>query len=466
MDVLDLATHGHPLTGTYNPHTRNPQANVFYSLGDVEVRVPSSTPKSGMEVSDTHAELSTKPGECDFIRAKYDIGVGISYPVETKLKHPIHESIAIAAFINSNIPFPRGTFYNNINDKQWEYFRGLLWNDDPSCLLFLDDAEDSRLFGLGIEWLDEYKFGDDSCMTRRSHLGNLQFLHGMGSYEGEDPIETRQRLLDWLQIMYKLACGDQGVSEDGHLKKHFPQHFGKDTTPSKHDTLRDLLLATTPGYARANIKQRALGSCLHIIADSFALGHTHRRLRNPLDLAEQEEDRYIRFRPGTYGDWGPVLCFHTYSSQDSDRHSHYDSRAGDEDPSPRDLTTFNEIVGARNAIQASTTLINFFARKTRWEEGVSDFLENCVFELDKDSRPSNHFVDEDVIDEIYRTRMVKVDTKYNEVYPGNFRKQRDGHDEELGWEQKCGRAGNYYLDVVALFFVMACFSTYFLYRIA
>ncbi|KAF4975679.1 hypothetical protein FZEAL_7569 [Fusarium zealandicum] len=397
LQVTDIQTRGSPLTG-----------NVDVCLGcDGDSKTEDRCNEEALFSDGTHAPYHTATAFSSYqddgtVRATYDIGAGVSYPVKKAIKHPIHESIVVAAFINSKIPFPRGTFYNNINDKQWEYFRGVVWNDDPSCLLFVNKTKDNRLFGLGAEWLKEFKFGDDNCMTRRSHLGDLQFLHGMGSHEGEKPQVTRKRLLAWIEIMYKLACGDQGVSEDDTLGGCFPNYFHTKSVPSTDSTLRDLLLATTPDYKKANLRQRALGTCLHIISDSYALGHTQRRLKNPSDLVDRDGDSFIEFQPGTYGDWGPVLCFHTFGDQDSGRHAHYDGPIGPEDPKPRDVESFNEIVGARNAIQGCTTLIDFFADKTRWEDGVHDFLKNKVFALDKDARPADHFVDDEVISSAYR----------------------------------------------------------------
>lgn len=340
----------------------------------------------------------------DQVRANYDIGVGVSFPTKMDIKFPVHESIVVTGFINSDMIFPRGTVYNNINDKQWEFFRGVVWNDDPSCLLFEDVTEDNRMFGLGIEWLNAFKFGDEKCMIKRSHMGNLQFFHGMGSKMGEKPQKTRQNILTWIEVMYKLACGNQGVSENDALSDVLPGYFGKETVPSKTDTLRDLLLATTPKYNKADIQKRAFGVCLHMISDSFALGHTQRRLRNPADLIERDTAGYIRFRPDTYGDWGPIICFHTYNDQDGDRHGHYDDKDGEQDPDPKDVTTFNEMVGARNAIDGCTNLINLFIKKTRWDDGVKQFLEDDIFVLDPCAKPSDHFTDESVISYVYQDR--------------------------------------------------------------
>ncbi|KIL88138.1 hypothetical protein FAVG1_08215 [Fusarium avenaceum] len=375
IDVTDVQERGSPLT----------------EQATVNIRMDSKK----------NYQTTTKD---DRVRANYDIGVGVSFPTKMDIKFPVHESIVVTGFINSDMTFPRGTVYNNINDKQWEFFRGVVWNDDPSCLLFEDVTEDNRMFGLGIEWLNAFKFGDEKCMTKRSHMGNLQFFHGMGSKMGEKPQKTRQNILTWIEVMYKLACGNQGVTENDALSDVLPGYFGKETVPSKTDTLRDLLLATTPKYNKADIQKRAFGVCLHMISDSFALGHTQRRLRNPADLIERDTAGYIRFRPDTYGDWGSIICFHTYNDQDGDRHGHYDDKDGEQDPDPKDVTTFNEMVGARNAIDGCTNIINLFIKKTKWDDGVKQFLEDDIFVLDPCAKPSDHFTDESVISYVYQDR--------------------------------------------------------------
>jgi hypothetical protein len=88
---------------------------------------------------------------------------------------------------------------------------------------------------------------------------------------------------------------------------------------------------------------------------------------------------------------GPIITFHTYSGQ-SKRHAHYDDSSQDRDP--KDLNTFNDIIGGRDAIEKSKKLIDFFAAKTRWEDGVAAFLAEEVFALDKKATHSNAEVDE------------------------------------------------------------------------
>ena len=185
---------------------------------------------------------------------------------------------------------PQGTTYNNLGRKQWEYIRGLLWNDDPSCLLFDDKVDDNHDFGAGIEWYDQFKLGPSNCMTRRSHFGDLQCLHGMATKNGESPGETKHNILTWAELMYKLACNNQGVADQAKRKDGLPAQFTGSTVPTGDATIKQLLLATTPKYRFPNIQRRALGVCLHIIQDSYAVGHTQRCLLNPEDQASRDEE--------------------------------------------------------------------------------------------------------------------------------------------------------------------------------
>ena len=203
-------------------------------------------------------------------------------------KDPVHENIAIAAFIKAQ-QLPEGTTYNNLNSKQWEYFRGIIWNDDPSCLLFDDERDKNHDWAAGLEWYGQFKSGPANCMTKRSHFGDLQFLHGMASRDGEAAETTKKNILAWMEVMYKLACGNQGVAMQDKLKSVLPALFNGSTEPTGDATVKQLLLATTPNYLFSNIQRRALGVCLHIIQDSYAIGHTQRCLLNPEDQANRDE---------------------------------------------------------------------------------------------------------------------------------------------------------------------------------
>ncbi|KAI1635418.1 hypothetical protein F4809DRAFT_664250 [Biscogniauxia mediterranea] len=372
----------------------NERKHPVYGYVDVRVNrlnaVEAPPPVDGTCDMDDIVEKS--PESDDTLRAKFEIGFDApGGPFFDK--SPVHESIVIAAFIQSQVYVPRGTGYHNLNAKQWEYVRGLVWNDDPSCLLFVDRSDSNHRYSDGIDWAREYKQGEADCMTQRSHFGNLQFLHAMGCEDGEKPEVTKAKLIKWLEVMYKLACGE--ISEQDQLKQHFGKGFTDKTVPSGDNTLRQLLLAKTPNYPGTDVRRRALGTCLHIISDSYAVGHTQRRLRNGGDYAGRDGRGRYRFKPGTYGSWGPIVAFHTYNGQDGDGHSHYDGLArGQAPPVPKDLSSFDPIMGARDAVAACTRLIDCWAQKRGWGGGVRRFLETDVFALDANAQPSNSAVDE------------------------------------------------------------------------
>ncbi|KAK1525574.1 hypothetical protein CABS01_00663 [Colletotrichum abscissum] len=365
---------------------------LIFFPGHVNVYLAGASASNAVDIMDSSVEeLATEaiPRAKGTARIAYEIG--FHGPGGLKIRDPVHEDMAIAAFIKSKMRFPKGTEYNNLDAAQWEYMRGLLWSDDPLCLLFKDSRESNSELALGAEFLADFLAGSPSSLTQRSHFGDLQFLHAMAPQANEDPQDTKKSMLSWLETIYKLSIGVQGVTETDGLGDRFPNRFSSSSNPSGDANLRQMFLGSTPSYFKANISKRAIGHCLHMVQDSFAVGHTLRRLSNPSDLDGKDGEGYFRFKPGKFARLGPIITFHTYSGQSS-RHARYDESK--QLRSPRDLDSFNHIIGARDAIDKSTKLINFYAQKTKWEDGVRDFFANEVFELDSSATSSNPQVDE------------------------------------------------------------------------
>jgi hypothetical protein len=216
----------------------------------------------------------------------------------TKKHQPVHETMTIAALIASKFPISEGTTYKNAPKEIKEFVRGSVWNDDPGCLLFDEDPHDNYRLSTGFKWGKEYKsaewglFGGQS-LTGRSHFGDLQFLHAMAAQEKEEPQETKSKIMMWLEIMYKLSVGDQDIHENMRLDQidvssssqyQLRMFFKEDTSPNGAETLRGLLTHNTQ-YEDTMISRRALGSCFHIIQDSYARGHVRRW---PLNAGELE----------------------------------------------------------------------------------------------------------------------------------------------------------------------------------
>src|SRR6186713_1945011 len=129
---------------------------------------------------------------------------------------PVHESLTLSSLMYSTFAAPTTTTVDDAPLDIKEFFRGDIWNDDPECQLFSDEDDDNWDFSTGITWY--YKFSsakngayDEDNLIGRSHFWDLQFLHSMGSYLGEPPLETRAKIMLWLEIAYRLSTS-QGLS--------------------------------------------------------------------------------------------------------------------------------------------------------------------------------------------------------------------------------------------------------------
>ncbi|KAH6849484.1 hypothetical protein B0T12DRAFT_213019 [Alternaria alternata] len=321
----------------------------------------------------------------------------------TKKHQPVHETMTIAALIASKFPISEGTTYKNAPKEIKEFVRGSVWNDDPGCLLFDEDPHDNYRLSTGFKWGKEYKsaewglFGGQS-LTGRSHFGDLQFLHAMAAQEKEEPQETKSKIMMWLEIMYKLSVGDQGIHENTRLDQidassssqyQLRMFFKDDTSPNGAETLRGLLTHNTQ-YEDTMISRRALGSCFHIIQDSYARGHVRRW---PLNAGELESHMPLKMKPGVADRWGKIENFHTYRGQSSD-HGHYDHSdvQVEEWGNLGDLDKFNGMIGVRDGINACITLANYWHDRVAWENGVQTWLRDTVFALAEDVTRANHEV--------------------------------------------------------------------------
>ena len=58
------------------------------------------------------------------------------------------------------------------------------------CMIFNDHENDDANFSSGSLYIIGFKWGSANCLLKRSHFGDLQFLHAMGSSLGELPDDT------------------------------------------------------------------------------------------------------------------------------------------------------------------------------------------------------------------------------------------------------------------------------------
>ncbi|HEY2372950.1 MAG TPA: papain-like cysteine protease family protein [Gaiellaceae bacterium] len=356
-----------------------------------------------------HSRVLT-PQVVHFIQ-KLAPGVGFQIQGPFDVHSPIHETITLAALMNDNLPIPQGVKVGS-DQAVNEFLRGVIWNDDPAVLMFDEDVENNWNFSSGISWGFEFELAkfksenDRTNLTGRSHFNDLQFLHAMAKDVGEAPEDTLAKIMLWAEVMYRLST-DDGVAPTDKLEQinikssasdaagkaysYRMSNFFDDTSrPRGKDTINYLLTLDTK-CRFLDLSRRAIGSLLHVVEDSYARGHVRRTLTNPQDLLDANV--IDEFKAGTYGKWGEVENFHCYRGQDEDMHDKYDQ------PPPyrgvklnaSDLSSFNLLLGGRDAIDAATQLLNMWLAKTAWDAngGPKEFLEGTIFKLSANATPAD-----------------------------------------------------------------------------
>jgi hypothetical protein len=228
-------------------------------------------------------------------------------PFGTHFHQAIHESMTLTALISSNIASSPTTTLANASNQDWEYIRGVIWNDDPDCFLFANSAETNHdystvgtvqwgaAFALGAAQWQVFNVARLKNITGRSHYGDLQFLHCMATQAGEAATETKRKIMLWLEVMYKLANAEDGITGDTKIgDTALREFFPAEASPNSDQTLGYLLSKNGSGaFEKTDVRRRALGSMFHVIQDLYALGHTRRTLLNPQDKISDSKCRRL-----------------------------------------------------------------------------------------------------------------------------------------------------------------------------
>ncbi|KAK7434399.1 hypothetical protein CaCOL14_013009 [Colletotrichum acutatum] len=308
---------------------------------------------------------------------------------------PFHESLTLSALISSKSGTPQGTTLESATDDDWEHIRGAVWNDDPDCQLFSDTRDSNHSYTIGFDWALKFKSAEKEWnpnnlgftrmknVTGRSHYGDLQFLHCMASDRDEEPEVTRTKIMTWMEVMYKLATGEDDKITPSTVVSQSPLGvlFPDDSLPPNWLSLA-YLLSKDSKFKGLDIGRRALGSMFHVIQDSYAIGHAKRELLNEKDKVSDDP---LKFKDGTADRWGPIQIFHTYYGQDSASHKHYD-HFFDRIPDPEhldNLEQWNNMIGCRDAVDRCKALAEKKLEGKKWEgdDGVRQFLDTEVFAL-------------------------------------------------------------------------------------
>lgn len=99
--------------------------------------------------------------------------------------------------------------------------------------------------------------------------------------------------------------------------------------------------------------------------------------------------KFPKDHPGRFSD---IRNFHSYKNQDDHRHGAYDKAPNPEKLDPTYLESFNETIGARDAIDKCTQLAKYWKEKKKWEGDVKNFVYG-VFKLADGATASNIEVD-------------------------------------------------------------------------
>ena len=248
---------------------------------------------------------------------------------------PVHETMTAETLKRAGMIDGNSTYES---PDAWEYSRGVMWNDDPRARLFDDvPGQPTNDYSSGVAWGSEFSAGENEAKSgktfgvgdpilKRSHFGDLQFLHGMAPDE-EDPAVTKQKMMMWAEFTTQVAeghiKGDAKLSELALKNPMFKQLLGGDASLKDTDVNKLFAMggpapvgggaeggngATAEPGAKPympDLKKRALGSLLHMIQDSYAEGHVERE-----ELGD--------------GRLGQISNFHAYGHQGHDEHSKAD----------------------------------------------------------------------------------------------------------------------------------------------
>lgn len=168
-----------------------------------------------------------------------------------------------------------------------------------------------------------------------SHFGRLQFFHAMAADDGELPADTREVILQWADLLYRLASGalDPGTPYCGFLSRTKPEtsllaermnpgetFFG---CTDKWTLANFFLIQCSNIFSSAECylgsdpleaRKVALGALLHLVQDSYSPAHTCRgSCENGADVRQYS--------------CGAIAQFYSYVHQNSKKHGVADEQS-------------------------------------------------------------------------------------------------------------------------------------------
>jgi len=269
------------------------------------------------------------------------------------------------------------------------FLAGVRWNDDPPFRFEkgygkfggCEPGATIRLVTFPRCWANVYKNGEAKAnggarfdaqssapLLLRSSFGDMQFLHSMASVDSELADVTREKIIMWAEFTWRVALGDFPLSM---LVKDVPIQGFSDLFKNRGWSILDLFSLGNPHVRKPhNMSQLAFGSLLHMVEDSFAMGHTERAVPDPEEICETAIKEHLA--PGK------ILEFHFYAKQDPKRHGEGDTR---------NAFSTHWTSTSPNVIDVGRTLYEYYQKGETWEN-VKSYIE-CIFALDKEARPAS-----------------------------------------------------------------------------
>ncbi|ADO72039.1 hypothetical protein [Stigmatella aurantiaca] len=248
--------------------------------------------------------------------------------------------------------------------KAQEFLRGVTWPDDPKGWLF-DSARGTTNYSSGLRWYKEFSNGsvsDDTALIKRSHYGDLQFIHAMAVQGGEAAAATKKKILEWSNFAIELALGKiDPETEIQQLPTRFEsiQLFFRGHYSWKIKSLLAGNESRGKQLTKLDVRQRATGILLHLIQDSFS--HSH---------VERKQD-------------GSIQQFHDYGSQDQHKHSEKDHMGEGKTLRER----MEHTLGALSAIDTGAKLVQLIDTSASIAT-LTAFLNETVFKLASSVAPA------------------------------------------------------------------------------
>lgn len=269
---------------------------------------------------------------------------------------------------------------------------GLKWNDNPvfrvttashycrgaagRTPVYIDLAKDPLCWSVlfyDAKWRAHKgeQFGAVSpgapfALIYRIHFGDLQFIHGMASWDGEDAAVTYANIMAWAELTYKVADGE-AEALDMPISALVPGLAN--AFQSNGFTARSLWKPARKTWTdddNTSLRAMALGSLLHTIEDSFSTAHTDRSgTLAPTQCVGLDLERL----PGT------IHQFFAYNRQDSKKHSGRDSPSYAE----RQLTEANKAT----AVTLGVEVLQRLRDGKRWDQARPLF--ECIFAVGSDA---------------------------------------------------------------------------------